>query len=93
MTIILSVILGAISFVAGQIFQQYILAPIQEWRGMKKFRRIVYAGQRDEAALLQCGWLIEYFQEVDIPIHPNLRQTYQVLLTKLEIDETFFERW
>ena len=32
MTVVWSVVLGAMSFVAGQIFQQYILSPIQEFR-------------------------------------------------------------
>ncbi len=41
-----------------------ILAPIQEWKGMKKLRSAVYARRTDKAALLQCGWLIEYASQL-----------------------------
>jgi len=70
-----------------------ILAPIQEWKGMKKLRSVVYARRTDKAALLQCGWLIEYFQEQRVPVHPNLARQYQALVSKLAITESFFDRW
>jgi hypothetical protein len=53
----------------------------------------VYAGQMDEATLLLCGWLIEYFREDQIPIHPNITKKFLGLVTKLGTDERFFERW
>jgi HD superfamily phosphohydrolase YqeK len=70
-----------------------ILAPIQEWKGMKKLRSAVYARRTDKAALLQCGWLIEYFQEQRVPVHPNLARQYQALLGRLAVTESFFDRW
>ena len=70
-----------------------ILVPIQEWKGMKKLRSAVYARQTDKAALLHSGWLIEYFKEGKIPIHPRLEKQYHVLSKKLDITESFFERW
>ena len=70
-----------------------ILAPVQEWQGMKKLKGVVYARQTEEAALLQCGWLIEYFQEQRVPVHPNLARQYQVLVSKVAVTESFFERW
>jgi predicted HD superfamily hydrolase involved in NAD metabolism len=70
-----------------------ILAPIQEWQGMKKLRSVVYAKRTDEAALLQCGWLIEYFQAQRVPVHPNLARQYQSLMSKLAVTESFFDRW
>lgn len=70
-----------------------LLAPIQQWKGMKRLRSVVYAKRVEEATLLQCGWLIEYLQEQRIPVHPNLARQYQVLSSKLAVTESFFERW
>ena len=70
-----------------------ILAPIQEWKGMKKFRSVVYAGRMEEASLLKCGWLIEYFREYNVPIHPNLLKKYEMLSEKLKVNVAFFERY
>lgn len=70
-----------------------LLAPIQEWTGMKRLRSVVYAKRADEAALLQCRWLIEYFQEQRIPVHPNLDRRYRALWSTLAVAESFFDRW
>jgi predicted HD superfamily hydrolase involved in NAD metabolism len=70
-----------------------ILAPVKEWSGMKKFKNVVYAGQIEAAAFLQCGWLIEYIQEIHIPVHPHLIKTFQSLSARLSVNKTFFERW
>ena len=69
-----------------------ILAPIQEWKGMVKLRSVVYAGRMEEAALLQCGWLMEYFRESNVPVHPNLVKKYKILTEKLKVNVAFFER-
>jgi predicted HD superfamily hydrolase involved in NAD metabolism len=70
-----------------------ILAPTQEWKGIRKLRSIVYAGLIDEATLLHCRLVIEYFQGHRVPVHPNLTKQYQTLLSKLAVTEAFFERW
>jgi predicted HD superfamily hydrolase involved in NAD metabolism len=70
-----------------------ILAPVQEWLGMRKLRDVVYAGKIEEATLLRCGWLIEFFGEVGIPIHPNITREVQTLAAKLDVDKDFFRRW
>ena len=70
-----------------------ILAPSKEWKGMRKLKSVVYAGRVEEAALLQSGWLIEYFREESIPIHPNLLNDYQALSARLGVMNSFFERW
>jgi predicted HD superfamily hydrolase involved in NAD metabolism len=70
-----------------------ILAPSQEWLGMKKLKGVVYARQTEEAALLQCGWLIEFFQEQQVPVHPNLARQCQMMESKVTVTESFFERW
>jgi hypothetical protein len=60
---------------------------------MKKLRSVVYEGAVDEAALLQCGWLIEHFHEQRIPVHPNLERQYEELLANQVVTESFFDRW
>jgi predicted HD superfamily hydrolase involved in NAD metabolism len=70
-----------------------ILAPTREWKGMQKFRSVVYAGRMAEAALLQSGWLVEYFPEIGVPIHPQIVRNVEVLSAELGVDEAFFERW
>jgi len=70
-----------------------ILAPVHVWKGMRKLKSVVYAGRLEEAALLQTAWLIEYFQELDIPIHPNLTRSLQEATTKQAVSDDFFERW
>jgi predicted HD superfamily hydrolase involved in NAD metabolism len=70
-----------------------ILAPIRPWKGMKKLKSLVYAGQLEQAKLLRCGWLMEYFQETGVPIHPNINKKFETLSARLDVPETFFERW
>ena len=70
-----------------------LLAPVREWQGMNKLKSTVYAGRMQEAALLQCRWLIEYLQEFGVPIHPNLERKFLSLAAQLGVDEAFFERW
>lgn len=70
-----------------------ILAPVAEWNGMKKFRNVVFAKRIEQALLLRSGWLIEYFHESQIPVHPNLTKDYHVLSDKLKVADSFFERW
>ena len=70
-----------------------ILAPVKQWPGMKKLAGLVYAGRLAEASLLQCGWLLEYFAQMDIPFHPHLITTFEALSAELNATPTFFERW
>ena len=70
-----------------------LLAPVTEWTGMKKFKSVVYSGNANEAHLLQCGWLMEFFQEKQIPVHPNVVREYQTLSKKLGVSASFFERF
>jgi predicted HD superfamily hydrolase involved in NAD metabolism len=74
-----------------------ILEPNRDWRdvrllrrGVSKLREIVYAGRLDEGALLQTGWLIEWFEEDGKPVHPNMERVYQELSAKLEVPSDFF---
>jgi predicted HD superfamily hydrolase involved in NAD metabolism len=70
-----------------------LLAPVHEWTGLRKLKSLVYAGQMDAATLLQCGWLLDYFQEQGIPVHPDLAQKYNMLSTHLAVESSFFDRW
>ncbi|MGB8648927.1 MAG: bis(5'-nucleosyl)-tetraphosphatase (symmetrical) YqeK [Anaerolineae bacterium] len=70
-----------------------ILAPVNDWKGMRRLKSIVYTGQLQEAALLQSGWLIEYFREIGLPIHPTLDNNFCSLSTQLQVNDSFFERW
>ena len=75
-----------------------ILEPGRDWsavkwlrNGLERLRTVVYAGRLEEGALLQTGWLLEWFEEDGLPIHPNLRLSYENLSTKLKVDHTFLE--
>jgi HD superfamily phosphohydrolase YqeK len=70
-----------------------LVASRQEWRGRERLRCVVYGGCIEEAALLQCGWLIEYFQAEEVPVHPNLLSQFEALSGKLGVSESFFVRW
>ncbi len=70
-----------------------MLAPVAEWKGMKKLAHVVYAGKIEEASLLKCGWLMEYLDKVAIPVHPALQNSCQSLAAKLAVTDSFFERW
>jgi len=70
-----------------------VLEPGREWPGFNKLQRMVFAGRAEEATLLLSGWLIEYFREQHIPVHPNLKKHFEALSGKLVVDDFFFERW
>ena len=70
-----------------------LLAPVTEWDGMKKFKSVVYSGNANEAQLLQCGWLMEFFREKQMPIHPNVVSEFQTLSNKLGVSASFFDRF
>ena len=69
-----------------------ILAPVDAWEGIQKLERWVYAGQLEGGSLLHCGWSIDYFQEICVPLHPNLQKEFAALSTKLAVSETFFDK-
>ncbi len=75
-----------------------ILEPNRTWSDVRwlrdnvsRLREVVYAGRMAEGALLQTGWLIKWFSEADMPIHPNMRRVYQDLLASLQVDDSFLE--
>lgn len=69
-----------------------ILAPVEAWEGIQKLRRLVYAGWLEEASLLHCGWSIDYFHVISVPIHPNLQREFAELSNKMVVSDTFFDK-
>lgn len=69
-----------------------LVEPTRKWKGVKKLRSVVYGGRVEEAALLLTGWLIEYFREVKIPVHPNIVRVHHHLSVIIDADEHFFDR-
>jgi HD superfamily phosphohydrolase YqeK len=70
-----------------------ILEPTRDWRGVKWLREgaallaeVVYAGRMMEGAFLQTGWLIHWFEEAGVPVHPNMRRVYRELSNQLKVD-------
>lgn len=76
-----------------------ILEPTRDWTdvellrtGMRRLRETVYAGRLDEGALLQTGWLIEWFEGEGRPVHPNMRRVCRELSVKLEVNPGFLHK-
>ena len=74
-----------------------ILEPTRDWtnvellrRGVRRLREVVDGGRMDEGALLQTGWLIEWFTEEGKAVHPNMRRVYRKLSAKLGVTSEFF---
>lgn len=75
-----------------------LLEPTRNWEGermilecAKRLREIAYSGKLEEGAFLETGVLIKWFEELGIPVHPNMRQTKQALAVKLGLDDSFLE--
>ena len=76
-----------------------LLEPNRDWqnvswlsKGIGRLREAVYAGRMQEAAFLQTGWLIQWFEADGKPVHPNMRRVYQELSTRLGLDSSFLEQ-
>jgi predicted HD superfamily hydrolase involved in NAD metabolism len=52
------------------------------WARLGEFRNAVYAGRMQEAALLHGQWLIGWFPEIGVPVHPNMVKSIQELSAK-----------
>jgi predicted HD superfamily hydrolase involved in NAD metabolism len=50
-----------------------------DWKRLNEFRCAVYAGRMEEAALLHSEWLIGWFPDIGIPVHPNMIRCFQEL--------------
>jgi predicted HD superfamily hydrolase involved in NAD metabolism len=73
-----------------------ILEPNRDWslvrwlgKNMDRFTETVYSGELKTGAFLQTGWLIRWFEEDGMPIHPNMRRVYRELSVELNLDDSF----
>lgn len=76
-----------------------ILEPNRTWSGVRwlrdnvsRLRDVVYAGRMAEGALLQSGWLVKWFTEAGMPVHPNMQRVYRELSAALQVDDSFLEQ-
>jgi len=73
-----------------------ILEPTRNWEKekillncAKRLRELVYAGHIKEAAFLQTGCLVKWFEEKGMPIHPRMRWIARTLGEELNLNEAF----
>jgi predicted HD superfamily hydrolase involved in NAD metabolism len=66
-----------------------ILEPSRDWSGVRllrenetRLRELAYAGHLEEAALLQTRLLVEWFEEDNKPVHPNMKHLVQELSSR-----------
>jgi predicted HD superfamily hydrolase involved in NAD metabolism len=71
-----------------------ILEPNRDWSRVKwlcsnvdRLADVVYSGHMAEGAFLQTGWLIKWFTEDGMPVHPNMERVYQEFSSRLGLDE------
>jgi HD superfamily phosphohydrolase YqeK len=76
-----------------------ILEPTRNWNnvrwlrnGVGRLKEAVYAGRLAEGAFLQTGWLVKWFGEMGVPIHPNMTRIYQDLSAVLDLNDSFLEQ-
>lgn len=60
-----------------------LLEPNRDWEAVRQLRAAVprlrtaaYAGRLEEAAFLQTGMLVEWFEEAEMPVHPHIRRAH-----------------
>lgn len=75
-----------------------ILEPGRHWDGKARWlqkgepllRRLVFGGQIDQAAFLQLGLLIRFFEDIDSALHPNMLKTYHEFAALTGLDDSWF---
>ncbi len=70
-----------------------LLAPVGPWLGMQRLREIAEDGQLEQAALLLCVWVKEYYQARDIPVHQLVLTAEHELRLRVQPSADFFTRW
>lgn len=58
----------------------------------RELRNIVYKGSLAEAAYLHTSMLIKWFDEQDLPVHPNMKRSNQELSIELNLGSIFLEQ-
>ena len=75
-----------------------ILEPGRHWDGKARWlkigepllRRLVFGGQLEEAAFLQTGLLIRFFEDTNSPIHPNMHKANQHYAARTGLNDSWF---
>jgi predicted HD superfamily hydrolase involved in NAD metabolism len=71
-----------------------LLEPGRDWsrvkwlNGIARMRMAAYGGHLAEAAFLETGWLIQWFEADGVPVHPNMLRVFQELSAKLNLDRS-----
>jgi len=72
------------------------LEPNRDWRDInlvfkcvKRLRKLVYAGSMEEGAFLHASMLVQWFEDTNTPVHPNMRQVKAELGKKLGLDDSY----
>ena len=75
-----------------------LLEPSRNWNsvrwlrnGISRLREVVYAGRMAEGAFLQTGWLMKWFDETGVLVHPNMMRVYQELSVALNINDSHLD--
>jgi predicted HD superfamily hydrolase involved in NAD metabolism len=73
-----------------------VIEPARDWHNIRWLRKnagrlaeVAFAGHLKEGAFLQSGWLIKWFEEDGIPVHPNMYRVFGALSRELGKDETY----
>jgi predicted HD superfamily hydrolase involved in NAD metabolism len=57
---------------------------------LHRIRTLIYSGRMEEAALLQTGWVLRLFEELNSPTHPNLRRIMIELRQRVTVGDDFW---
>lgn len=72
-----------------------LLEPGRDWsrvkwlKGIARMREAAYAGQLAEAAFLETGWLIQWFEDEGTLVHPSMVRVFQELSARLGVGREF----
>ena len=75
-----------------------ILEPTRNWEQeiiilscVEHLRELVFKNRMKEAAFLQTGCLLKWYEEKGMPIHPRMRRINQALGKELNLEDPFLE--
>ena len=75
-----------------------LLEPNRDWRDIElvfrcveKMRKLVYAGEMEIGAFLHTAMLVQWFEDTNTPVHPNMRRVKAEFGEKLGLDDSFLD--
>jgi len=69
-----------------------VLAPVKNYFGRRKLQMLFYAGDLNGSELLMSVWVVEYFTQINVPIHPAYAKKIDRLTKRLNPPPSFFDR-